>query len=267
MHSFLRRFAICICVSALGQPCLAQEPRAPLSQMTLNRVAPPEPDYQGPRITIFIEPEAAAPATEPQLPVVAPADGPAGWFWSVVPAQLGVVDREAMALRHLTAAPEARQLAIAQTDRLAEIAARHGRSILTATLGTDVSPALVLAVIAVESSGRADAVSGAGAQGLMQLIPATADRFDVTDPFDPVQNIAGGVAYLDWLLGAFGGDPLLALAGYNAGEGAVRSNGGVPDYAETRLYIPKVLATWQEVRVLCLSVPVQIRDGCVFRDL
>ncbi len=81
-----------------------------------------------------------------------------------------------------------------------EMADKYGTEILKATLGTEVSPALVLAVIGIESAGEADAVSSAGAQGLMQLIPATAERFGVTDSTDPVQNIKGGVAYLDWLM-------------------------------------------------------------------
>ena len=98
----------------------------------------------------------------------------------------------------------------------------------------------------------------------MQLIPATAARFDVEDPFDPAQNIAGGVAYLDWLLEEFGQDPILALAGYNAGEGAVWRNGGVPNYAETRDYVPKVLATWDRLRSLCVRAPRDLSDGCVF---
>jgi soluble lytic murein transglycosylase-like protein len=121
--------------------------------------------------------------------------------------------------------------------------------------------------MAVESAGRADAESHAGAQGLMQLIPATAERFGVGDPFEPSQNIAGGVAYLDWLLREFGGDPLLALAGYNAGEGAVQRNGGVPPYAETRDYVPKVLATWMMARGLCRTPPELVSDGCVFMPI
>lgn len=99
---------------------------------------------------------------------------------------------------------------------------------------------LVLAVIAVESAWRPDVVSHAGAQGLMQLIPDTAARFGVTDPFDPVQNIRGGVRYLAWLLARFNGDVTLALAGYNAGENAVARYDGVPPFDETQNYIRKI---------------------------
>ena len=145
-----------------------------------------------------------------------------------------------------------------------KVAARHGQAILSSTIGTRVSPALALAVIMTESSGRPDAVSGAGAEGLMQLIPATAERFGVKDSMDPKSNIRGGVAYLDWLLDEFDGDVLLALAGYNAGEGAVRKNGGIPPYAETRAYVPKVIAAWSIARSLCLTMPELASDGCVF---
>ena len=121
--------------------------------------------------------------------------------------------------------------------------------------------------IAVESAGRTDAVSSAGAQGLMQLMPATAKRFGVQDSTQPSQNIAGGVKYLNWLMEEFGNDPILVLAGYNAGEGAVRKHEGVPPYAETRDYVPKVLAAFQVARALCSTPPQLITDGCVFQSL
>ncbi|HMO73684.1 MAG TPA: lytic transglycosylase domain-containing protein, partial [Paracoccaceae bacterium] len=136
---------------------------------------------------------------------------------------------------------------------------------LKATIGTQVSPALVLAVIGIESAGRVDAVSHAGAVGLMQLIPATAERFGVTDSKDPAQNIRGGVAYLDWLMKEFDRDPLMVLAAYNAGEGAVRANDGVPPYSETRDYVPKVLAAWQVAQGLCATPPELVTDPCAFR--
>jgi soluble lytic murein transglycosylase-like protein len=99
----------------------------------------------------------------------------------------------------------------------------------------------------------------------MQLIPATAERFGVSDTTDPGQNIKGGVAYLNWLMEEFGNDPVLALAAYNAGEGAVRRHGGVPPYAETRAYVPKVLAAWNVAKRLCITTPQLPGDGCVFQ--
>jgi soluble lytic murein transglycosylase-like protein len=106
-----------------------------------------------------------------------------------------------------------------------------------------VSAQLLEAVIAVESDYNPRAVSPKGAQGLMQLMPATAERFGVVDPFDPRQNVRAGARYLRQLLELFGGELRLALAAYNAGEQAViRSGHRIPPYAETQRYVPRVLA-------------------------
>ena len=101
-------------------------------------------------------------------------------------------------------------------------------------------PELVLAVIKAESNFNPKALSPKNAQGLMQLIPATAERFGVADTWDPVENIKGGMAYLRWLHDHFEGDVALAVAAYNAGEGAVMRYGGIPPYAETQGYVKKV---------------------------
>ena len=187
------------------------------------------------------------------------------WYWQAVSPTLGDSDgRFTKAVAMLSQGPNGQSVAAPRLQSLQDIARAHGGDILGATIGTRVSPALVLAVIGIESAGRADAVSSAGAQGLMQLIPDTAKRFGVSDVTDPVQNIKGGVAYLDWLMGEFDGDPVMVLAGYNAGEGAVRSNGGVPPFDETRAYVPKVLAAWAVARGLCLTPPELVSDGCVF---
>jgi soluble lytic murein transglycosylase-like protein len=108
---------------------------------------------------------------------------------------------------------------------------------------TSMSPLLLHAVIAVESGYDAKAVSRKGAQGLMQLMPKTAQRFGVRNVFDPTENIRGGALYLKWLLDYFDGDLKLALAGYNAGEQeVVRAGYKIPAIKETRDYVPKVLA-------------------------
>ena len=103
-----------------------------------------------------------------------------------------------------------------------------------------VEEAIVRAIIHAESSYNPMALSHAGAQGLMQLMPATARRFGVTNSYDASQNIRGGVQYLSWLLKRFNGNLTLAAAGYNAGEGAVDRHGGVPPYQETQRYVVRV---------------------------
>ncbi len=206
-------------------------------------------------------PEAAT-----QLPPGLIPSGPSGyeWYWTAVSPALNVDPATRFVLAMDTLQKNAEKLSTPRLDTLLSIVEHHGVDILTATIGTKVSPALVLAVISVESAGQSEAVSHAGAQGLMQLMPATAERFGVTDSMNTTQNIKGGVTYLDWLLQEFGGDPVLALAGYNAGEGAVTEHGGVPPYKETRGYVPKVLAAWNVARQLCLTPPVLVSDGCVF---
>jgi hypothetical protein len=104
-----------------------------------------------------------------------------------------------------------------------------------------VNSQLAVAMAAVESNFDPLALSPKSAMGVMQLIPATAERFGVRNPFDPEQNIRGGLAYLRWLHGYFGGDVERMVAAYNAGEGAVVKHGGVPPYAETLAYVSRVL--------------------------
>lgn len=107
-----------------------------------------------------------------------------------------------------------------------------------------VDPRFIHAVIKQESRYDAKALSGAGAQGLMQMMPATAKRFGLKDPFNPVANVEAGTKYLKWLLERFDGDVSLALAGYNAGEGAVDKYKGVPPYSETQNYVKKIVSNY-----------------------
>lgn len=128
------------------------------------------------------------------------------------------------------AAAAARTAARGDLERLVHEAAERHR----------VDPALIRAVIHAESNWNPQAVSSKGAQGLMQLIPGTAEALGVQDPFDPAQNLEGGVRHLRALLEKYDGDLDKALAAYNAGAGAVDRAGGVPNYPETQSYVQKI---------------------------
>jgi soluble lytic murein transglycosylase-like protein len=273
-------FGLCAACPVLAEPA---PPPPEVKDFTFKRVGVPK-SGAGKRITVQIDPEeqaaflaasaaAAAAARANPLPPIpdpgtatAPGSPSFDWYWTAVSPNLKDAGqgRFAEAVLALDKAPEGKGVNSPRLKTLQGIADAHGAEILKATIGTRVSPALVLAVIAVESGGNAAAKSSAGASGLMQLMPDTATRFGVTEATDPTQSIKGGVAYLDWLMGEFGSDAVLALAGYNAGEGAVRKNAGVPPYAETRGYVPKVLAAWRVARGLCLTPPELPGDGCVF---
>ena len=127
-----------------------------------------------------------------------------------------------------------------------------------------VDPRLVHAVIRAESGYNERAQSNKGALGLMQLIPATAERMGVKDVFDPVDNIFGGTRYLSYLIKLFNGDVELALAGYNAGENAVVRHGNrIPPFAETQAYVPKVLAFYRspELNRFVSQAPTAVVSG------
>ncbi len=109
-----------------------------------------------------------------------------------------------------------------------------------------VMPRLAFAVAHTESHLNPQALSPKNAQGLMQLIPDTSARFNVKKPFDPEQNVRGGLAYLRWLLAYFKGNVALVAAAYNAGEGAVNRHLGIPPYAETRNYVQRILAVFPQ---------------------
>lgn len=271
----MRFFIFLVSAAILAAPgiSLAADP-PPFPEFTFKREKPPAPGTKK-RITVQIEAKApVAPVKrnkealeEPREKAPLP-DSPRisgyDWFWQGVPSELAIAsaDRLRAAMDHLSNPPSGHRVGAPRLQALQDIARAEGRHILRETIGTAVSPALVLAMIAVESSGRPNALSPAGAQGLMQLMPDTARRFGVRDALAPDQNIRGGVAYLNWLIAEFDGDVVLALAGYNAGEGAVKRHNGVPPYAETRDYIPKVLAAFEVARGLCKTQPELITDAC-----
>ncbi|KIN63828.1 Transglycosylase, Slt family protein [Sulfitobacter noctilucicola] len=259
----LALFAGALCAG----PAMSEGPK-PFPEFSAKRVKPPKAGSSN-RITIQIDPSQQA--VVPQQASASPAitakqqtPGQYDWFWEKVSPDQASAGPGRLGVALTTLAAATRKAPTPRLQHMQDIARANGREILLSTIGTQVSPALVLAVITVESAGKSDAVSGAGAQGLMQLMPDTATRFGVTDSMIPKDNILGGVKYLNWLMEEFDRDPILVLAGYNAGEGSVRKHAGVPPFAETRDYVPKVLAAFQVAKGLCKTPPELISDGCVF---
>ena len=268
---YISRFAAILAIAALAGASGADEPPA-FRDFTFKMSKPPKPGTRK-RITVQIDPEEqkqilAAKKKTPSLdepPATAPTGvGYYSWFWDKVSPDVdeNAAERFVLAVKSLSDGPNGGGVSGPRLQTLQTIAEAQGANILTATIGTNVSPALVLAIISVESGGRTDAVSGKGAQGLMQLMPDTAKRFGVTDSLSSAENIKGGVTYLNWLLGEFEGDAIMAIAGYNAGENAVKKHAGVPPYAETRDYVPKVLAAFEVAKGLCKTRPELVSDGC-----
>jgi Transglycosylase SLT domain/Domain of unknown function (DUF4124) len=166
---------------------------------------------------------------------------------------------DATGLRHYTDVPDNnryRLLVLSPHDRTASgdrydmmllaKAGQYDSIIEKAAISASVEANLLRAVIVVESGFNSRAVSKRGAVGLMQLMPATATRFGVSDAFDPRQNVHAGARYLKFLIDRFGQNVRLALAAYNAGEDAVERNGGqIPPFSETMAYVPRVLKMYQ----------------------
>jgi soluble lytic murein transglycosylase-like protein len=166
---------------------------------------------------------------------------------------------DADGMRHYTDVPDNnryRLLVMSPQDRTASgdrydmallaKAGQYDSIIEKAATSASVEPNLLRAVIVVESGFNSRAVSKRGAVGLMQLMPATAARFGVSNAFDPRQNVHGGARYLKFLIDRFGQDLRLALAAYNAGEDAVMRNGGqIPPFTETMAYVPRVLKIYR----------------------
>ncbi len=270
----MRRVTACLMAAVwANSAALAQTPEAParkspapFPEFQSKSLKPPKPGTQQ-RVTIQITPPEPTVSVSPPDPNVAKtASGQYAWFWDKIspglegtgPARLDDA---------LQVIKGAQKVTTPRLSDLQDIISANAVPILLETVQAPISPALVLAMISVESAGQTDAVSTAGAEGLMQLMPDTAKQFGVSDPLDPAQNIAGGVRYLSWLMEKFDGDPILVLAGYNAGAGSIRDHHGVPDYAETRDYVPKVLAAFEVARSLCKTPPLLMSDGCVFQHM
>jgi soluble lytic murein transglycosylase-like protein len=157
---------------------------------------------------------------------------------------------EAWAVAPQAEAPAVKTEAAAEAPRnaaLTELRSRYDALVREAAGAVELEPALVHAVVSVESRYNPRAVSRKGASGLMQLMPETARRYGVADVFDPAQNLRAGARYLRDLLRMFDNDLKLALAAYNAGENAVARHGRIPPYRETLAYVPKVLAFYRQL--------------------
>jgi len=151
---------------------------------------------------------------------------------------------------------ESKDISLSSAKRLA----KYASLIQDAAKRHSVPVELICGVILQESHAKSNAVSPVGAKGLMQLMPATAHRFGVKNILDPAQNIEGGTKYLSWLLKRFKGDVKLAVAGYNAGEGAVEKYGNkIPPYRETQQYVPKVLG-YTQAMVEIISQDIASKD-------
>ena len=149
---------------------------------------------------------------------------------------------EAAKVATAPASPSFRPTKVKVTPRFTDIIAKVAKE-------QNVEPALLHAVVLAESAYNPRAKSPKGATGLMQLMPGTAKRYGVTDLLNPLKNVTAGAKYLRDLLAMFGNDMRLAVAAYNAGEGAVMRNGNaIPPYAETQAYVPKVLQYYESFR-------------------
>lgn len=253
---------------------LAESP-PPFPEFEAKRIKPPQKGTTkriqvqiAPRANPAVAPEQTLPDApkESQETTSAPAVSLYDWFWGSIDTTLDASGpgRLLDALELIATDQGRASLPSPRLQDLQDIAQRYGKEILLATVGTDVSPAFALSVIYTESSGNPAAISSAGAAGLMQLMPVTAERFNVADVMAPAENIRGGVQFLDVLMKEYNGDPVMVLAAYNAGQGAVRDHAGVPPYPETRNYVPKVLNTFALAKGLCTQPPLLVSDGCIF---
>lgn len=186
------------------------------------------------------------------------------WFWREVPARAADGERT-QALELVTERMTGRGATTRMRALTEQTVRRWREQIEVAAHAARVSEALIAAIVTIESSGEAKAVSPVGAQGLGQLMPGTALTLGVRDSFNPMENLRGAALYISDLIDLFDGDLVLALASYNAGEGAVMRHRGVPPYRETRAYVPKVLEAYAVALQMC-STPARpgVRSVCQF---
>ncbi len=250
----------------LGTAAFSAEP---FKDFTFKTVRPPAKGAKK-LITIQIEPPSkkapkAAPLTSTARggPVLETMNA---WFWDKIsPARASAgPGRFTEALRVIDVARADQKPKVPALAQLRRIANAHGTDILLATIGEKVSPALVLAMIAVASSGDYGAHAGFALADLSTATPRSPAEFKRVDAPDPAAEIKAAVARMGRLLRRFDHDPILALAAYQAGAKAVDASAGVPPVALSRAYVPTVIATFQVARTLCITPPELYSDGCVF---
>ncbi len=183
------------------------------------------------------------------------------WFWEEVPPRIEDGSR-AKAMQVVANARNRRQGIFGTKAQARSVLTRWRAEIEAAARKAGINEALIVAVVIVESGGDPYAKSPKGALGLGQLMPGTAHRYGVRDAFDPAENLRGSATYLSDLINMFRGDLVLALAAYNSGAQAVFKYRGVPPYAETREYVPKVLAAFETAGDFCASHPRAARRKC-----
>jgi hypothetical protein len=236
----------------------------PFPDFTFRRVKPPAADAKK-RITIQItQPESP---TEPEvLFAPTPETVPADWFWQQISAEISAAapGRFQRALDILSQDPRSDGLAAPRFAELHALAATYGTDILISTLGTRLSPALILAVIAVETADQGRNQTDEHRLGLMGLTDAVLKSQSLTPPLTARAAIRAGVTHLEMLLTRFDNDPILALAAYRAGADAISQASGVPTDHPARAYVPAVIHAFQSARALCLTPPELYSDGCVF---
>ncbi len=176
-----------------------------------------------------------------EMPGVPSSSNDTASFASMVQAALAAQNADPNASTDVATASPALAPAVVPPQQIEQLVNTNAAS-------QGVDPALIKAIIANESGFNANATSNVGAQGLMQLMPGTANGLGVTNAYDPAQNVWGGTKYIKGLLDRFNGDTRLAIAAYNAGPGAVEKYDGVPPYAETQNYVQNVLASYEKYR-------------------
>ena len=226
--------------------------------LTLLALAIPAFAQDGPKTFDNFDTTAGVQVFKPFVPLAVKAKKGKNRFEKPVPVPK-LVQKTAMSRMNVTEGLASREMSPVQYNKLLMGADGQLRGFTTGNLLIDsfivdssrrygIDPLLIYSQMHQESSFKLRATSYKGASGLMQLMPATARRLGVTDIYDPRQNIEGGVKYMRLLLDMFGGDVNLALAGYNAGEGAVMKYGNqIPPYSETREYVRRISARYSEI--------------------